>query len=163
MLDEPLVDLLRVLARCGVEFVLVGGVACVVHGAPVVTFDLDVLYRRTPENAGRLLAALGDLDAIFRGDSRKLRPNATHLGGPGHLLLATRLGPLDVLGTIGAGTTYDDVIGDALTLTLEDFTFRVASLERIIVSKEQAGRPKDLAVLPVLRATLAEVERGRDD
>jgi hypothetical protein len=94
MLDVLLVELLSVLAGHGVEFVLVGGVACVFHGAPVVTFDLDVLYRRTPENNTRLLTALRDLDATFRGDARKLHPNATHVGGPGRLLLATRLGPL---------------------------------------------------------------------
>lgn len=94
-----LVELLRVLVRHDVEFVLVGRVAAVINGAPLTTFDLDILHRRTPENVRRLIAALTELDATFRTDSRKLRPNESHLLGPGPALLATRLGVLDSLGT----------------------------------------------------------------
>lgn len=162
MLDEPLVELLGALARGGVEFVIVGGVACVVHGAPVVTFDLDILYRRTDENVDRLLVVLGDLEAVFRGDSRNLRPNKTHLGGAGHLLFRTRLGPLDVLGSMGRETTFEDAVDASTPLQFDGFVVRVASLAQVITSKEQAARPKDLAVLPLLRATLAENQRATD-
>jgi hypothetical protein len=70
-----LVELPRVLIRPEVEFVVVGGAAAVINGAPVATFDLDILHRRTPENVRRLVAALTELDATFRTDSRKLRPS----------------------------------------------------------------------------------------
>lgn len=62
----PLAELLGVLVRHGMEFVVVGGVAAVLNGAPINTLDLDILHRRTPENVGRLLAALTELDATFR-------------------------------------------------------------------------------------------------
>lgn len=159
MLDEPLVEILRALTRHRVEFIIVGGVASVLQGAPVVTFDLDIMHRRTDENVTRLLAALDDLYAMFRDDRRRLRPTASHLIGPGHLLLTTAQGPLDVLGTIGAGMTYDTAIDDADAFDLEQMPIRVLALPRIIASKEQAGRPKDVATLPILRATLDEIRR----
>ena len=53
---------LALLARHGVEFIIVGGVAAVAHGAPIVTLDLDVVHRRTPDNVQRLLVT-GSSDA----------------------------------------------------------------------------------------------------
>jgi len=44
----------------GVEYVVIGGVAAILHGVPRVTFDLDVLIKATRENAVRLLDALAD-------------------------------------------------------------------------------------------------------
>jgi hypothetical protein len=147
--------LLRVLTAHGVEFILVGGLAAVLQGAPIITGDLDIVHRRTPENVNRLLAALAELDAIYRLDPRRLRPKDSHLLGPGHALLATRFADLDVLGTIFADTPYDDLIQDTVEMELDDVTIRVLRLERLIQAKEFAGRPKDLAVLPALRAALS--------
>lgn len=46
------------LAEAQCQFVIVGGLNAVLHGAPIVTQDLDVCYRRTPENLTRLSKAL---------------------------------------------------------------------------------------------------------
>lgn len=46
--------LLRALAEAGVEFILVGGAAATAHGSARLTLDVDVVYRRTPENLARL-------------------------------------------------------------------------------------------------------------
>ena len=59
-------DALATLARHGVEFVVVGGVAAVLNGAPISTFDLDIVHARSEENLDRLLAALTELDARDR-------------------------------------------------------------------------------------------------
>lgn len=150
-------DALEVLAGHAVEAIVVGGVAAVLGGAPVSTFDLDIVHRRTPENVGRLLAALGDLDARYRDPAgRILRPDPRGLEGPGHHLLLTRCGPLDVLGQIGAGRDFDALLGDSETLALGAFDVRVLGLAALIRSKEEAGRDKDRAVLGILRRTLAE-------
>ncbi|XXY53339.1 hypothetical protein WME91_19605 [Sorangium sp. So ce269] len=94
-----IVDLLGVLARHQVDFIVVGGVAAVIQGAPVNTFDLDVVHARTPDNIERLLGALRELDAFYRTDlQRRLPPTASHLVSPGHQLLATNMGTLDLLG-----------------------------------------------------------------
>ncbi|WP_437646974.1 hypothetical protein [Sorangium sp. So ce362] len=55
--STKIVDLLGVLARHRVDFIVVGGVAAVIHGAPVNTFDMDVVHARTPDNIERLLGA----------------------------------------------------------------------------------------------------------
>ena len=95
--------ILLVLADHGVEFVVVGGVSAVLQGAPLVTSDLDVVHSRAERNIERLLQALEDLDAHYRTQpERRLAPNASHLRTAGHQLLATRFGPLDLLGEIGA-------------------------------------------------------------
>ena len=102
--------ILECLARHKVDFVLVGGVAAVLHGADINTFDLDIVQSREPGNLSRLLIALQELDAIYRMQpARRLQPNASHLSSPGHHLLMTRYGPLDVLGTIGNGHAWGEL------------------------------------------------------
>lgn len=155
-------EILKVLAHHRVEFIVVGMTAAVLQGAPVHTFDLDIIYALADENIQRLLAALNELSAEFRGDitGRRLRPNASHLMSNGHKLLTTKFGQLDVLATIENDTRYEDLIGDVVRLELDGIVTQVLGLERLISAKEKAGRPKDHAALPVLRATLDLVRKG---
>jgi predicted nucleotidyltransferase len=152
---------LAVLVRHGVEFVVVGMGAAVLQGAPATTADIDILYLVADHNLPRLEAALRELEAEFRADlmNRRLKPNMTHLRAGGHILLRTRLGQLDVLGTIETATRYQDVLGDIVELDIGELRVKVLSLRRVIEAKTKAGRPKDLAMLPVLIATLREIER----
>lgn len=48
------VRLIQVLCEHDVQFILVGGVCAVAHGAPITTFDMDIVHARTPENIERL-------------------------------------------------------------------------------------------------------------
>jgi hypothetical protein len=152
--------LLAVLAQHGVESIIVGGTAAVLNGAPISTFDLDVVYARTEENVGRLLAALEELQAIFRDDPRRLAPQRSHLLSAGHKLLATKYGPLDLLGSVEENTSYEDLLPDVVWYEVAGVVVRVVSLERLIAIKEKLTRDKDRAVMPVLRATLEEQRRA---
>jgi len=153
-------ELLGLLARHKVDFIVVGGVAAVAQGAPVNTFDLDVVHARTPGNIERLLGALRELDAFYRTDlNRKLPPTASHLASPGHQLLTTNLGALDLLGTIEDETSYEDLLADSEELDLGGTPIRVITLERLIAIKEKLTRPKDQVMLVVLRAALDERKR----
>ena len=154
-----LADLVETLARHEVEFILVGGAAAVLHGAPVVTYDVDIVHRRTRPNIERLLTALSDLGATYRHDARGLSPQVSHLESSGHQLLMTHLGPLDVLGSIEDGTTYDDLLPATVEVEVRGRRIRAISLARLVESKERVGRPKDLAVLDLLRAVLVERRR----
>jgi hypothetical protein len=58
-----LTTLIGRLAGAGVEFVLVGGLAAVAQGAPITTFDVDVVPARNEENVDALLELLGSLHA----------------------------------------------------------------------------------------------------
>jgi hypothetical protein len=96
-------QLFRILVKHRVDFIVVGGVSGVLQGAPITTFDLDLVHSRDPHNLERLLAALQELDAYYRGrGEQRLRPDLSRLVSSGHQLLMTRKGPLDILGTIGA-------------------------------------------------------------
>ena len=87
-------DALEVFARHHVDLIVVGGVAAVIGGAPLATFDLDVVHARNSANLDRLRNALDELDARYRDPAgRLLRPDASGLAGTGHHLLQTRCGP----------------------------------------------------------------------
>ena len=88
-----LAELVSVLVRHDVRFIIVGGMAGALQGAPVNTLDLDIVYARDAENVERLLRALKSVDARFRDDPRRLEPNESHLLSKGHKLLTTRHGP----------------------------------------------------------------------
>ena len=88
MATQSFLRILQLLESHGVEYVVVGGVAAVLQGAPVTTFDLDTLIKVDAANADRLLAALEVLEARYREHSA-LRPTRDDLLGGGHLLLLT--------------------------------------------------------------------------
>jgi hypothetical protein len=160
MTQPRFAEILRLLATHDVEFIVVGMTAGILQGAPVTTLDLDVVHRRTPENVARLLHVLAGLDAVYRHDPRRLRPRESHLVSPGHQLLTTTHGDLDCLGTLGEGMGYEQLLEQTVAMDLVGgMTVRVLSLSALIDAKERAGRPKDLAALPVLRATLDELNR----
>jgi predicted nucleotidyltransferase len=154
-------SLLRILVERGVDFLVVGGVGAVLQGASLSTFDLDIVHSMEPANIARLLAALGDLDACYRAQPEKrLRPSQTHLSSPEHRLLMTRFGPLDVLGSIGKGRRYQDLLPHAAEMTIEGgIPIRVLNLETQIAVKEEIGQEKDMAALPLLRRALEESRR----
>jgi hypothetical protein len=160
---EPDIEaILKCLCRHGVDFIVVGGVSAVLMGAPVSTFDLDVVHSREETNLDRLLQALAELDAVYRFPAdRRIPPNRSHVQSPGHHLLGTRYGLLDVLGTIGTGRSYEDLLAGTVTVELEPgVALRILGLEAQIQTKEEVGREKDLAVLPVLRRTLRARREG---
>ena len=153
-------EILRLLAANEVEFIVVGMTAGVLQGAPVTTIDLDILHRRTSANVARLWRVLTELDAFYRHDRRKLRPRESHLAGPGHQLLTTIHGDLDCLGEIDEGKRYEDLLERTIAIQLsEGAVVRTLDLPTLIEIKQRSGRPKDLAVIPALRATLDEIRR----
>lgn len=150
--------ILELLEQHGVEYVVVGGVAAVLQGAPVTTFDLDALIKVDPRNVDRVAGALAALDARYR-EHGGLRPSRDDVAAGGHLLLMTDSGPFDVLGFIGGGRRYEDVAGSAVTLAVGDLTIKVLPLVALIEEKKTLGRDKDLAVVKLLEAVLARQQR----
>ena len=154
-------SIIQILVTHDVEFIVVGGMAAVLQGAPVHTIDLDIVYALSESNIARLELALTELGAIFRDDPRRIAPNRSHLQSRGHKLLQTTAGPLDVLATIESNTTFEDLLPDSDWLEIDGARFRVLSLARLIIVKEQLNRPKDQAMLALLRATLEELQKHR--
>jgi len=152
-------EILELLNKHEVEYIVVGGVAAVIRGAPVTTFDIDTLVRISDGNATRLLRVLEELDAHFREHQSTVRPTRDDIMAGGHLLLMTRAGPMDVLGFIGDNERYEDLIDAASDVSMEIGAFQVLSLSELVRQKKAANRPKDQAAL----ALLEEVLRRRND
>jgi predicted nucleotidyltransferase len=153
MAKRELIAPLRALQDGGVEFIVVGGVAAVLNGVPVGTFDVDVVHSRDGANLARLLPVLESLDVVM---------SASHRASAGHLNLITRYGPLDLLGTIGRDLGYQELLPHSIELAIaEGLRIRVLDLETLIALKEELGGEKDRAVLPILRRTLEEKKKLR--
>jgi hypothetical protein len=159
--------ILEVLNDHGVEFVLVGGFAAVIHGSPYVTTDLDVVPSRDIENLRRLSDALQTLNAsvwtMDEPDGVRFGHDARSLGSVDVWNLVTDAGRLDLTFRPSGTSGYDDLRRDAVHLTVLDVEVDVASLADVIRSKEAADRAKDRLVLPVLRRLLDETRSRRTD
>lgn len=154
--------ILRTLSKRGVDFIVVGGVCAVLHGAPVTTFDLDIVHSRSRENVDRLMEALRELQAYYRHiPEKEVAPARSHLMSRGHQLLMTRFGPLDVLGEIGENQTYADLIPLTIDLLIgKGIKVRALDLETLIRTKQATAGDKDLGVLTILRRIREEGKMG---
>lgn len=159
--DADLAALIAALVDGGVEMIVVGGAAGILHGADMTTRDVDVVHRRTAENVGRLLAILEGLDAVIREPgNRGLRPDAELLLHGRRPLLSTSLGPLDTLCVLNDGRGYDELLAHSVVLVDGARRLRVLELQTLIEVKAAANRPKDRAALPALIALQRRLAAG---
>jgi predicted nucleotidyltransferase len=150
--------LLRALAEGGVECILIGGVAAAVHGSTRLTLDVDVVYRRSPENIERLVLALTPYRPYLRGAPSGLpfRWQATTIERGLNFTLTTDVGDLDLFGEIAGGGAYEELLPYSVTIQVFGMECRCLRLERLIHVKRAAGRPKDLESVAELEAILEE-------
>jgi hypothetical protein len=163
MTDFDPVSMLRILRSHDVAFVVVGGVAARLRGAPLLTQDVDITPEPTPLNIGRLAEALEEMEARLRSASE---PEGVSFPFDADLLrtkqmwtLTTKYGDLDLILEPAGFSGFEELAKGASPLRVAiqpDLYVEVASLSDVIVSKEAAGREKDLAALPLLRTTLRE-------
>lgn len=163
--DGGMVDLeglLRVLARGGVDFILVGGMAAIAHGAARVTYDVDLVYSRQPANLDKLVAALAPHRPYLRDAPPGLpfRWDRETLERGLNFTLTTDLGALDLLGEIAGGGGYENLLAATVEAELFGQTCRVLGLQRLIEVKRAAGRPKDLEAVAELEAILEDETGG---
>lgn len=161
MSENRFLRLIEVLDKHEVRFIVVGGVAAVMQRVPINTEDFDFVYDRANDNIPRVLAALEELEAVYRDDPRNLRPNESHLRGPGNQLLISGQLKFDVLGALDPGGTYQDLLPHSELLQVGEHAVRVLTLEKLIELKRQLPRPKDKFMLVHLEATLRERRKTR--
>lgn len=153
------------LAEHSVEYVMIGGLAAALHGSELVTGDMDITPAFGSINLTRLSAALRDLNARIRGadvpEGLPFSHDSRSLADAGIWNLVTDAGDLDISFVPSGTQGFADLARDAIAIDILGHPTRVASLADIIRSKEAAGRPKDLAALPMLRRLLDELERRR--
>jgi hypothetical protein len=150
----------QALADGGVDFVIIGGWAAILHGSAYVTQDLDVSFSRTATNLRRLVAALApfhprlrDLPAglPFVWDEATLRNSTV-------LTLDTGIGKIDLLAEVAGIGNFDEVMANSVSMRAFDRDVRVLDVCSLIRSKRAAGRTKDLLILPELEALLEALE-----
>jgi hypothetical protein len=154
--------LLRALRTGGVDFIVVGAVAGAAHGLARATYDLDVVYARSPQNLERLVAAVAPLSPYLRGAPPGLpfRFDTATLRRGLNFTLTTSLGDLDLLGELTGGGGYEDLLSDSAAVEAYGVTCRFLNLDRLIAVKRAAGRPKDLEAVAELEALREERDRS---
>lgn len=153
--------LLRRLVDADADFVLVGGLAGIVHGAARATFDVDVVYSRTRQNIDRLVQALQPITPTLRGAPAAVpfRFDAETVRAGLNFTLTTALGDIDLLGEIAGGGTFEALVANSVEVELFGFRCRSLTLEALIAAKRAAGRRKDLEAIAELEALLEERDR----
>jgi hypothetical protein len=145
---EPL-PVLRALGRHGVEYVIIGGLAAVLQGSPLPTYDIDIAPAPGTANARQLESALGDVQAAAltnADDAQQALRRHTDVS------FITPFGYVDLRYTPTGFDTYAALRRNAVPLQLEsDLTVLVSPLRDIIRSRIAAG---DHRQLPALEATL---------
>jgi hypothetical protein len=150
----------QVLCDAEVDFIIIGGVAAMLHGSASVTNDLDIFYSRAKLNLKKLKEALAPFhprprgfphDLPFVWDEASIRNSTV-------LTLKTDLGYVDLLAEVAGLGTYEEI--KARSKITEAFDRRVALLDlrSLIEAKRAAGRNKDLLVLPELESLLESEE-----
>jgi len=132
-----LTDVLRSLKEHDVQYVVIGGIAAVLHGVPRATFDLDILIESTPDNAQRLLDALLDAQlgtASLTSPEQLLENEVT--------VFSDRV-RIDVQ-TSTPGIHFAEAWERRKVMDYQGVQFNVLSREDLIASKRAAGRPVDL-------------------
>jgi hypothetical protein len=155
---------LRALVRHGVDFVVVGGMAGLVHGSAFPTFDLDVAYARDAGNLDRLAAALRELGVTLRGAPVDLpfQADARTLANGVNFTFDTDHGSFDTLGDAAGVSSYDDLRREARVDEIEEVQVRVASLDHLIAMKRAANRTKDKLMVEEYIA-IADLERREEE
>lgn len=158
-------EIFATLSEYHVSYVVIGGLAAVLHGSPTITADADICAERTPQNLGRLASALDALHARVRTaaepDGVPFTPDATLLSRVRILNLTTDFGDLDVTFQPAGFAGFQDLADHATVVSVGDAAVQIAALDDVIRSKEMANRPKDHATLPILYALRDEIEERR--
>ena len=155
-------EILRILNDHEVLYVVIGGMAAVIHGSDIPTTDIDVTPDQSLSNLQRLSAALREMNAKIwtqpEPEGLSFDHDGASLADAQILNLITDYGRLDVTRTPAGTQGYEDLKRDAVTVDVFGLAVSVASLADVVRSKQAAGRPKDLQFLPTLRRLLDEAQ-----
>ncbi len=143
--EKLLLELVEATAQAGLQVILIGNMAAIVHGAPVLTRDVDFMVREHPQLEKKLQKFAQiygvKLTRPYEPMSKVIRAVGRPVG-------------VDFLFALSSGKSFESVRSRAQKIRIGGKMIWVASLEDIIAAKEAAGRPKDKAALKILKDTL---------
>ena len=140
---------LTALVEAGVDFVVCGGIACVMHGISRVTNDLDICVRMDEQNLGRLVEAVQrfglqpripePIEALL--DPQKRREWVEEKNAKVFTLVSLNtVLQIDVM--LEYPVAYTELAREATVLRAGDLTFRISSKEHLIAAKQQVQPPR---------------------
>ncbi len=148
-------SLIEKLEEAGIKYILIGGMAAIAHGAPLFSFDLDIIHERSLENIKKLKDMLISIEAYQRRpDNLMIAPDFNALKGSGHQLLSTKFGPMDILGAVEKGLGFEDLVKNVVEIEFHGFKVHVLDLKTLIELKRHSNRPEDQQRLAILEQTL---------
>jgi len=152
MLD--LERILKILIKCKVEFIIIGGFASIIHGASYVTKDLDICVNFSTENADRILKAITPYHPQHRMHPKgpPLDETPESLSKYKNIYLHTDLGEVDMQGEITGLGKFEDLINRTIEVELYGKKCKVLDIDALITTKKALGRPKDMQVILQLEA-----------
>jgi hypothetical protein len=156
------------LNRHQVRYIVIGAFAAIAQQAPIpATRDIDLTPETSHDNLARLSLALKELGARIRTagepDGRPFSHDATSLAAAEVWNLICADGEFDIsFHPSGFADGYAQLVINAHRLRVGEVEVVVADLADVIRSKESAGRPKDLRVLPALYRHLSSRRAGQD-
>jgi tRNA nucleotidyltransferase/poly(A) polymerase len=146
-----LLDVFASFRQHKVRYLIIGGIAAVLHGVPRATFDLDILIEASPDNTQRLLDAL--IEAHF---ATATLITANELLAHEITIFRDRV-RIDAQ-TSTPGIKFEDAWPKKVAMTYQGQEFYVAAKEDLIASKRAAGRDKDLEDVRML-----EIDSGNGE
>jgi hypothetical protein len=153
----------HILSDGQVNFIIIGGVAGIIHGAARLTLDVDIVYERTDDNIDRMVTALSPLKPYLRGAPPGLPFlwDATTIKHGLNFTLTSELIDFDCLGEIAGGGTYADLLPFSQMAPYQGRTYRVIGLKKLIEVKRAAGRPKDFEAISELESLYSHIKKSQ--
>lgn len=136
-----------------VKYLVIGGIAAILHGVPRATFDLDILIEATPQNAGNLLNALisAEMGTATLISAEELLSN--------EITVSKDRIRIDVQ-TSTPGTNFEDAWKRRERMVFQGQEFYVISKEDLILTKRASGREIDASDVRLLE--IAEEKKEGD-
>lgn len=159
---KKLADIVSLLAKHDVDFVVVGGYAVAAYGSSLVTQDVDICCDFSPENLMRIQEALEGQHPVHRMTTKRLPLVLTpeKCKGLKNLYLDTDAGQLDCLGSVLGVGDFDAVKERSFKIDLDDAECQLIDLDALIDAKKAMGRPRDLMAVQELEAIQEKFDQG---
>lgn len=153
-MSSNFINLLERLVDAGVDFVIIGGFAGVVHGCTNVTQDIDICCDFNPATLLALQKAVSDLHPVHRmtPGRKKFELTERSCSQFKNLYLDTDIGQLDCLSFIDGLGDYSEVKQESELIEVEEMKMRVLNVDALIKTKKSMNRLRDREMVLQLEA-----------
>ncbi len=140
-MEDTYLNFIRLLNEQGIEYVVIGGHAVIVHGYVRTTTDLDLLIATSTENADRMLTVMlrfgfGPYDFEWKDFTQK----------PGGVSFDFRFDKIEIL-TQTLGITFEESYQNRIVVEFRGVPVNFLNLHDLVANKRAVGRPKDFVDL----------------